>query len=321
MTHMRSTTLQSKKKHFFFQGDRLVCEASDSPRHLLWGNGKALAELEIPTQAGQILQSDNANSALRGIPEGLPQNYTPYGFLHTVPSSQLVAYSGQRLDNVLHCYALGNGHRFYSPTLRRFLQPDTQSPFLKGGPNGYSYCQNDPINRNDPTGQFWEWLRLKVSQGVSQGVRWLANQLPTLSVDRPQLPIGNRNSQNPTPRINLHRRGQTPSPDSPHITLQVDYIEEVAQIGNRVLNSSDELAEVSGQVITRAQNFAAGVMVGTATRLATQSILGTTNTYLPLATALSTQVYLDRGIIFDVLSSIRSGTTQNPHAPYIRFND
>ncbi|WP_409313087.1 RHS repeat-associated core domain-containing protein [Pseudomonas putida] len=314
---MRSTTLQSKKKHFFFQGDRLVCEASDSPRHLLWGNGMALAELEIPTQAGQILQSDNANSALRGIPEGLPQNYTPYGFLHTVPSSQLVAYSGQRLDNALHCYALGNGHRFYSPTLRRFLQPDTQSPFLKGGPNGYSYCQNDPINRNDPTGQMWAWLRQKVSQGVN----WLANQLPRLSVDRPQLPIGNRNSQNPNLHINLHRRGQTPSSHSPHITLQVDDIENIARIGNRILNSSDELAEVSGQTITRAQNFAAGVMVGTATQLATHSILGATNTYLPLAAALSTQVYLDRGLVIDVLSSIRSGTHQNPNAPYIRFND
>lgn len=64
---MQLTTLQPKRKNFFFQGDQLVCQASDSTRHLLWANGIALAELDTKRTTSQILQSDNANTALRGI--------------------------------------------------------------------------------------------------------------------------------------------------------------------------------------------------------------------------------------------------------------
>lgn len=82
---MRSATPQSKRKKFFSQDNQLTCEASDSPRRLLWANGITLAELDTSKKASQILQSDNANTALRSIPEGLPQNYSPYGFLQTTP--------------------------------------------------------------------------------------------------------------------------------------------------------------------------------------------------------------------------------------------
>ncbi len=40
--------------------------------------------------------------------------------------------------------------RFYNPSLGRFLQPDPIGQ--KGGINLYAYCQNDPINRSDPSG-------------------------------------------------------------------------------------------------------------------------------------------------------------------------
>ena len=35
----------------------------------------------------------------------------------------------------------------------RFISPDTLSPFLEGGINTYAYCQNDPVNAQDPTGK------------------------------------------------------------------------------------------------------------------------------------------------------------------------
>ncbi|XBT44973.1 RHS repeat-associated core domain-containing protein [Pseudomonas viridiflava] len=288
---MQLTTLQPKRKNFFFQGDQLVCQASDSTRHLLWANGIALAELDTKRTTSKILQSDNANTALRGIPGSTQQNYSPYGFLHTAPSAHLVAFSGQRLDRMLDCYALGNGHRFYSPRSGRFLQPDTQSPFRKGGPNGYCYCQNDPINRNDPSGQWWEWLK--------RGVNWLTGQLPTLSVDRPQLRIGGSNWQSSSLRINLHRTGQTPAPDSPHISLHIDDLEFAATIGNNIINSPEVLEPLSTTVVNRVENFAAGVTAAYVTHHATNSI------GLALAAQISTQLYLERGAFEASISTIR----------------
>jgi hypothetical protein len=42
--------------------------------------------------------------------------------------------------------------RFYSPTLGRFLQPDSIVPDGTQGLNRFSYVRNNPVNFNDPTG-------------------------------------------------------------------------------------------------------------------------------------------------------------------------
>lgn len=85
-----------------------------------------------------------------------------------------LGFAGQRLDKVSGCYPLGNGYRFYSPLLTRFIQADALSPFSNGGMNAYAYCQNDPINRHDPSGRFFEWFR----RGVSRLNRWLSPETP-----------------------------------------------------------------------------------------------------------------------------------------------
>lgn len=51
-------------------------------------------------------------------------------------------------------YFLGNGHRLFNPCLMRFHSADSLSPFENGGINSYAYCNNDPINRSDPSGMF-----------------------------------------------------------------------------------------------------------------------------------------------------------------------
>ena len=43
----------------------------------------------------------------------------------------------------------------YQPELGRFLQPDPKQ-FAAGDYNLYRYCHNDPINKTDPTGLYWE---------------------------------------------------------------------------------------------------------------------------------------------------------------------
>jgi RHS repeat-associated protein len=78
--------------------------------------------------------------------------YSPYGVM-VMPPPPALAYSGQYRDTSTGSYPLGNGHRFYSPTLMRFLSPDDLSPFELGGVNAYAYCGGDPVNRIDPTGR------------------------------------------------------------------------------------------------------------------------------------------------------------------------
>ena len=85
--------------------------------------------------------------------------YSAYG----MPSSQRppasrLGFNGQLRERSTGWYHLGNGHRVYNPVLMRFHSADQLSPFDKGGLNPYAYCVGDPINHNDPTGRFFEWL-------------------------------------------------------------------------------------------------------------------------------------------------------------------
>lgn len=85
---------------------------------------------------------------------GSPRAYTPYGYL-AQQGAPLTGFAGQARDPITGLYHLGNGHRSYNPSLMRFLNPDSLSPFSRGGINAYAYCGADPINRIDPHGQFW----------------------------------------------------------------------------------------------------------------------------------------------------------------------
>lgn len=79
-------------------------------------------------------------------------SYTPYGYRPVVDKSPL-GFTGQLLDPVSGAYALGNGYRFFAPSLMRFRSPDNRSPFAEGGINAYAYCAGDPVNRRDPSGR------------------------------------------------------------------------------------------------------------------------------------------------------------------------
>ncbi len=51
--------------------------------------------------------------------------------------------------------------RYYDPDTGRFISPDSieyLDPSTIGGLNLYAYCGNDPINRYDPTGHFWDYI-------------------------------------------------------------------------------------------------------------------------------------------------------------------
>ncbi|MFJ4429716.1 RHS repeat-associated core domain-containing protein [Pseudomonas sp. NPDC089395] len=84
------------------------------------------------------------------------QAYSPYGHHSRADGLlSLLAFNGERPDEVTGHYHLGKGYRQFNPVMMRFCSPDSWSPFGAGGLNAYSYCAGDPTNRNDPTGHFW----------------------------------------------------------------------------------------------------------------------------------------------------------------------
>lgn len=66
-----------------------------------------------------------------------------------------LGFTGAYLDSAVSGYALGNGYRWYLPSLMRFTAPDDLSPFDGGGINPYIYCVANPINGTDPTGHMF----------------------------------------------------------------------------------------------------------------------------------------------------------------------
>ena len=104
----------------------------------------------------RLLGKDQQHSLSNGIPS-LVNAYSPYGVM-AVAAVHGLAFCGQYRDPHTGNYPLGNGRRFYSPTLMRFTTCDSLSPFSRGGINGYAYCGGDPVNRHDPSGAFWSAL-------------------------------------------------------------------------------------------------------------------------------------------------------------------
>lgn len=83
--------------------------------------------------------------------------YGAYGNRTAATAQARTAYAGQVRDPGTGSYLLGE--RIYDPSLRRFLKPDSRSPFDKGGLNRYAYCGGDPIGRIDPSGRtWWSWV-------------------------------------------------------------------------------------------------------------------------------------------------------------------
>jgi RHS repeat-associated protein len=97
------------------------------------------------------------------------QGYYPYGetrySTNTIITDRL--FTGQQAIAGLGLY--NYKARMYSPYITHFIQPDTIVPDLYNPQslNRYSYAFNNPINYNDPTGHWPEWM-YSVMGAVSQ---------------------------------------------------------------------------------------------------------------------------------------------------------
>lgn len=144
----------------FYQGQQLVTQVQgpNFSQTLLFAGGRCLSERQsagnpvnpglVATEfKGSVIDVVHGNDVTR-------HTYTPYGYSPAVSAKfPRPGFNGALLELVTGCYMLGNGTRGYDPRIMRFTSPDRLSPFLKGGINSYAYCEGDPVNYSDPTGQ------------------------------------------------------------------------------------------------------------------------------------------------------------------------
>ncbi|MGE7138349.1 RHS repeat-associated core domain-containing protein [Luteibacter sp. NPDC031894] len=94
------------------------------------------------------------------------RSYGAYGQSGIGVDGARAGFAGEIGEAELPWYLMGE--RFYVPSLRRFISPDTASPLDIGGLNRYAYCSGDPINRIDPSGEDWlDWVIIGVGLAVS----------------------------------------------------------------------------------------------------------------------------------------------------------
>lgn len=159
-----STGTASRLQWRYWRGNAVV-NATGEGHELSWAYcaGQRVATKRSGIGGGPVatlLATDASGSVVMEADFGVRgQCYTPAGYLPSERTELQPAYRGELLDNPSGCYLLGAGHhRPYSPTLQCFMAPDARSPFEEGGVNAYAYCAGDPINRNDPSGHFWQWI-------------------------------------------------------------------------------------------------------------------------------------------------------------------
>lgn len=98
-------------------------------------------------------------------------NYDPYGKILSsggdLAELNPLRYRGYYYDEETEFYYLQA--RYYDPAICRFINADTYSStgqdFL--GYNAFAYCGNNPVNRSDPDGEFWDTVFDIVSIGFS----------------------------------------------------------------------------------------------------------------------------------------------------------
>lgn len=163
-------------KLFYCAGKVHTLKSEDSVRQVIRHDREVLVERGAVTH---MAWGDKQASVLGAMGSAgvHGKSYGVYGVDEdSAELANVIGFSGYYFDALSTYYLLGNGYRSYSPSMMRFLSPDSLSPFSRGGLNAYGYCAGDPINRVDPDGRFWESAltlkRVKIKvKNSSPGVR------------------------------------------------------------------------------------------------------------------------------------------------------
>ncbi|MHC8314124.1 RHS repeat-associated core domain-containing protein [Pseudomonas sp. LB3P31] len=147
----------------FYQGNHLVTELGEhSQRTIFRHDSQPLAQHEAATGLNEtaLLATEQAHSLLHSFTQSKAEHlaYTAYGYHLAEGLSQMIGFTSEHPEPITGHYLLGQGTRAFNPVLMRFNSPDELSPFGAGGINCYAYCQGDPVNYNDPSGN----MRFKI---------------------------------------------------------------------------------------------------------------------------------------------------------------
>lgn len=178
------TGAEDQATHLFYCRQRVATEITGDTRAQVFESEEAV--LAYRTHQGEglttaLVAGDAKRSTLSVLNHSQPASvaFTPYGHQPFTPGAHRVpGFNGERADPLTGHYLLGNGYRAFNPILMRFNSPDRWSPFGKGGINAYAYCAGEPVNRTDPTGHAWAFIkRIRRFLGVKKP--------PRLSVESP----------------------------------------------------------------------------------------------------------------------------------------
>ena len=107
-------------------------------------------------------------------------SYDPWGKI--ISSSGALAevnplrYRGYYYDSETGFYYLRS--RYYDPELGRFINADSYASTDATGilsANMFAYCENDPVNKSDPTGEFWNTITNWINQAWNSVKTWAKN--------------------------------------------------------------------------------------------------------------------------------------------------
>ena len=148
----------------FYQENRISAEIEGATTQRFFKHdAQPLAQQQHGATPGTtLLATDQQTSVLHSVSptDNQPRAYTPYG--HQAAGNgllSLLGFNGERPEPVTGHYLLGQGYRAFNPLLMRFNSPDSWSPFGDGGVNAYAYCDNNPLNKTDPTGHMANILK------------------------------------------------------------------------------------------------------------------------------------------------------------------
>ena len=126
---------------------------------------------------GDVIQIYNASGTLVGS-----YTYDAWGRVtenatsadtENITETNPIRYRGYYYDTETRLYYLKS--RYYDPAVKRFLNADgyvaTGQSIL--GNNMFSYCDNNPVNREDSTGHFWKQLKAKVKNAWNGFKSWV----------------------------------------------------------------------------------------------------------------------------------------------------
>uniref|UniRef100_UPI0011A5C249 RHS repeat-associated core domain-containing protein n=1 Tax=Pseudomonas alabamensis TaxID=3064349 RepID=UPI0011A5C249 len=144
------------ERMLWFEGDRLklAVQGAIQTRYTFLDD-MPLAQQSDDPAATLLLLTDASHSVIAESQAGILREatYTAHGQRHASPPlNSHLGFTGEALEPDSDWYLLGRGYRAYSPVLRRFNSPDSESPFDAGGLNPYAYCLGNPVTLRDPTG-------------------------------------------------------------------------------------------------------------------------------------------------------------------------